>query len=1303
MVQIPDKALRAISRKYNHRNNTLSREVKSNDRDRIELEIGDAKQPDFKPQIKIKRWDNEVNFSLRAEEDPNAVVGVDKNKIRYKAKDYEVNIYELDPDDVNEDGGVEFEWVVPEKPKSNVLIATIQTKGLDFFYQPPLTNEEVEQGDERPENVVGSYAVYHKTKGGMNRSDRREYKAGKAFHIYRPWIYDKSGDGVYGDLNIDQEKGLLTVTVPQDFLEKAVYPVVVDPTFGYTSIGASTGTMSDDHVVLVGNLTAVNGVLDSISTYRSSDSSVNTWKMAVYNNITYHGTSFYPQSADLVGETVEGEDTTLGWNTLNANGTVTLTSGDVGLSRWDESGFTSDYYYDTGTSYVSSDSTTYDGSAFPNPYGATNVSANNPQNVSIYATYTATTGVVFGPASSTASFDSTNTDATQTVADDGANGIKVTTDGSGGEISVRKDLTGDSVRTISFDFKVDSGATISGEQTILHTWADSFANDVAQIRLNAASSQYRLKITDPEDSYSSQVATKLLDKGTWYTIELALEDSAIGLYIDGEFQTLYQGRGKTGDEMAIMALGQFFSSGISGSVWFRSVIADTITYDTAPSTTAEEVETAWAGWKEKYLRSDGAIVRPNPDGLDGSFNAWSDVVSEGIAYALMLSVQLDDQTTFDLVEDWAYDNLDRRNNVALSDGLNLMAWHYDDVNDTVYDWNWATDSDIDRLNALYWAHFKWGSSGSINYKSRADAIAADFIDDVFRLDDGKEYQTSDSFQSSADPFEVNPSYLSPSTYRTVKKYDTANEATWDNAVDGAYDIITKNTDNSGNLPTTAGLPSDWVGYDTTANDVESIGVRSTDFGYEAFRLFYRIYWDYLHFSASEASTYLGGNILTFLQGEWDDHSAIYAEYEHDGTDAASTYEKSMMTMAYYFVFLANSDARASSVWSVKLANLHTQSYFGDYFLDGPSGGQSSYFSDSWMVMGMATVADLWDNLSPEIAETAPVSVTTNIPSVTATVSSAQTATVDPVTATATINAVTATHVSVQTADVSPVSATATIPSITASYVAIKTADVSPVSVATALPSVTATYNAVKTATLDPLVATTSAVDATATSVVVKNASVAPVQASAVMPAVTAVYQTIAEATVSPVSVTTTVVAVTASQSGEFTASVQPVIATSLVVGVTATYAQVTAAILDPVVANATVVGVTAGSDQSETAIVDPVVATSSVVDVTATYQSVQTADVAPLAVTSTIVPVTATSIAVYSAAVEALGVTTSIPAVQPTIRASAVVDPVLVQALVPAVTAEYDTEGLWYTKQSGDFYNENSDNWYTDDPKSIGS
>ena len=375
--------------------NTLSKTVKDNPADRIEVEIGDSKQPDFKPQFKIKRWDNEVNFSMRAIEEAGATMVEKDGKVKYKGKDIEVHQYEKT--EAGEDGGFEFEWVLNKKPESNVLRTTIQHKGLDFFYQPEITDEEalasMFDGDKRtleeikremrPENVVGSYAVYHSTKqnnivGGM------EYQIGKAFHIYRPHAVDADGVKVWCELDITESE--LTVTVPEDFLNKASYPVVVDPTFGYTSEGASTQySIRNEITGSWYNLTEDADVV-SISAFAqvidSSGGATTNYKFGIYDQ----------SDNSFVGQTTQG--TSFDNNpTLNISGTVSLTSGNYYLVIWNDSPSGS---YGNGYSTLKYDSGAtgkggQDGSSFgtfPNPWSPSAQS----REYSIYATYTASGG-----------------------------------------------------------------------------------------------------------------------------------------------------------------------------------------------------------------------------------------------------------------------------------------------------------------------------------------------------------------------------------------------------------------------------------------------------------------------------------------------------------------------------------------------------------------------------------------------------------------------------------------------------------------------------------------------------------------------------------------------------------------------------------------------------------------------------------------------------------------------------------------------------------------------------------------------
>ena len=117
---------------YNFNNTTKSFKgiAKDHDKDRIEVEIGDSKQNDFIPQVKLMRWDNEVNMSFRPVDlaDGNFLYNPTENKISWIRADKEVHFYEVDPSKEVPEGGYEMEIILNSKPVTNVLEFTINTK-----------------------------------------------------------------------------------------------------------------------------------------------------------------------------------------------------------------------------------------------------------------------------------------------------------------------------------------------------------------------------------------------------------------------------------------------------------------------------------------------------------------------------------------------------------------------------------------------------------------------------------------------------------------------------------------------------------------------------------------------------------------------------------------------------------------------------------------------------------------------------------------------------------------------------------------------------------------------------------------------------------------------------------------------------------------------------------------------------------------------------------------------------------------------------------------------------------------------
>ena len=253
--------------------------TKSNDY----IYIGDPKNNEFRPKIKLNRWGEECFLKLNFDDSKikksyKICKFENKKLVIWETKDFNFRFYPLKPKlkifkninrDIvgeifdNEYGGLEFEIVLKRKPLNNKIVFSIETKNLKFYYQPPLTEEfnkkdceiwtethiKTKNGNKyiRPKNVVGSYAVYHATRTNIHRSkaDAEKYKTGQAFHIYRPKVIDSAGNEMWCDLNIDEMKKLLVITIPQEFLDKAIYPVTIDPTFGYTSAGSSKADIDD--------------------------------------------------------------------------------------------------------------------------------------------------------------------------------------------------------------------------------------------------------------------------------------------------------------------------------------------------------------------------------------------------------------------------------------------------------------------------------------------------------------------------------------------------------------------------------------------------------------------------------------------------------------------------------------------------------------------------------------------------------------------------------------------------------------------------------------------------------------------------------------------------------------------------------------------------------------------------------------------------------------------------------------------------------------------------------------------------
>lgn len=271
----------------------------------------------------------------------------------------------------------DIDFTLDSKPDTNIFQYRIEgAEDFDFFYQPPLTPEEIEQGAEQPKNVVGSYAVYHKTKAN-HRVGSTNYATGKAFHIYRPKAIDAEGNEIWAQLHYAD--GVLSVSVNPLWLEDAMYPVVVDPTFGYTTAGSYSI-----------NLAGIGS--PHMRTYHIRGTHFTAPNTGNVSSVTYYG------DADIEGQWgmiyLESDDSLLGASNEDTRSeetgwiTMSLTSGCVqsGTKYWivaQADGLAKDIYYDSGTN--SAWASRSGGSAPPDPWSPIDEAT---IKYSVYATYT---------------------------------------------------------------------------------------------------------------------------------------------------------------------------------------------------------------------------------------------------------------------------------------------------------------------------------------------------------------------------------------------------------------------------------------------------------------------------------------------------------------------------------------------------------------------------------------------------------------------------------------------------------------------------------------------------------------------------------------------------------------------------------------------------------------------------------------------------------------------------------------------------------------------------------------------------
>lgn len=329
------------------------------------------------------------------------------------------------------------------------------------------------------------------------------------------------------------------------------------------------------------------------------------------------------------------------------------------------------------------------------------------------------------------------------------------------------------------------------------------------------------------------------------------------------------------------------------------------------------LDLAWEFYKGNFLKSYGQIVDP----------ATNNTTSEGQSYALLRAVWQDDHETFDRVWQWTQDHLQFRGEDALFSWL----WLNDNADGLLGDTEAASDADEDTALALIIAYTRWRDN---TYLAAAREIVTDIWDREIVEIAGNYYIISGPSSEREEGYLVNPSYFAPASYRVFSYIDPIHP--WNDVADSAYLLLNKLGKSS---PTY--LPPNWILIDKETGEIKSPGNYIQDishnwYGFDAFRIMWRVILDKEWFDRKEAVDYLT-KVQPFFEKQMEDK--IYAIYSLDGSPRANYSSLSTTTGAVFALYGTN---------RAKADELYNKEIEGKFNMDeGYWGEKDNYYDQNW--------------------------------------------------------------------------------------------------------------------------------------------------------------------------------------------------------------------------------------------------------------------------------------------------------------------------------------------------------------------
>lgn len=350
----------------------------------------------------------------------------------------------------------------------------------------------------------------------------------------------------------------------------------------------------------------------------------------------------------------------------------------------------------------------------------------------------------------------------------------------------------------------------------------------------------------------------------------------------------------------------------------------------SPSLASMEVlQQSWVAYRDRFVQDDGRVI-------DREANDRS--TSEGQAYTMLRAVLIDDPETFVKTFQWAENNLQRKDKTGKRiDQLWVWKWGRDAKGKWVpLDPNFASDADIDAVTALIFAARRWNRPDYLT-------IARTKLRDLWEYStvevQGKRYLLPGPAAAfyKPDALKLNPSYLAPYSFRLFAQIDPSRD--WLSLARSSYDVLEESA-----AVSSVGLPSDWVALNPKTGKYQALKPPSSivsRYGFDAYRVWWRIALDATWFQAPEAQRYLQAH-SQHLQQLWRSQRQLPAQIDLQG-NAEVNYEATSQYAALYAALRLIEPKMATEIYQQKLVPQYRNGFWDN---------DSAYYSQNIAWLGL---------------------------------------------------------------------------------------------------------------------------------------------------------------------------------------------------------------------------------------------------------------------------------------------------------------------------------------------------------------